>query len=111
MCHSIEYLPRSYCTFQRHKENIDTSPIMCWKVKLRLLSLIAAIKSNMYQQQRVIRVANEVAKSIVKDARDKLAMTSLTQVLMHDDSSRGPPSRKPIPKGDPLTRAQCQLPK
>jgi hypothetical protein len=29
----------------------------------------------------------------------------------HDDSSRGPPSRKPIPKGDPLSRAQCQPPR
>jgi hypothetical protein len=25
----------------------------------------------------------------------------------HDDSFRGPPSRKHIPKGDPLARVQC----
>jgi hypothetical protein len=29
----------------------------------------------------------------------------------HDDSSRGTSSRKHIPKGDPLTRVQCQPPK
>jgi hypothetical protein len=29
----------------------------------------------------------------------------------NDESSRGPPSSKPIPKGDPLTRVQCQPPK
>jgi hypothetical protein len=66
MCHSIEDLPRSDCTCPRHKENKDTSPIICWTSKLSLLSLIAAINNNIYQQQRVIRAANKVAKSLVK---------------------------------------------
>jgi hypothetical protein len=84
MHHRIEDLPRSDCTWPRHKENKDTSPIICWTSKLSLLSLIAAINSNIYQQQRVIRAANKVAKSLVKDARDKLAIASLTQVIMHE---------------------------
>jgi hypothetical protein len=49
-----------------------------------LLSLIAAINDNIYQQQREIRAINKVAKSLVKDARDKLAMTSLTQVSVYE---------------------------
>jgi hypothetical protein len=70
MHHSIEDLPRSDCTCPRHKENKDTSPIICWTSKLSLLSLIAAINNNIYQQQREIRAANKVVKSLVKDARD-----------------------------------------
>jgi hypothetical protein len=48
------------------------------------MSLIAEISNDIYQQQNIIRDANKFAKSIVKDAIDKLAMTSLTQVLMHE---------------------------
>ena len=64
------------CTCPRHKENKDTSPIICWTSKLSLLSPIVATNRNIYQQQRVIRAANKVAKSLVNIARDKLAMTS-----------------------------------
>jgi hypothetical protein len=84
MYHNIEDLPRSDFTYPRHKENKDRSPIMCWTSKLSLLSLIATINNDIYQQQRIIRAANKIVKCLVKDARDKLAMTSLTQVLMHE---------------------------
>jgi hypothetical protein len=66
MYHCVEDLPRSDCTCPRYKENEDTSPIIYWTSKLSLLSLIAAINSNIYQQQRVLRAANKVAKSLVK---------------------------------------------
>jgi hypothetical protein len=50
-----------------------------------LFSLIEATNSNVYQQQTERRVANKVAKSLVKDAGDiELAMTSLTQVLVYE---------------------------
>jgi len=66
MCHSIEDLPRSDCTYPRHKEKKDTSPIICWKINLILLSLISEINNNLYQQQIIITVANKVAKNLVK---------------------------------------------
>jgi hypothetical protein len=84
MHHNIEDLPRSDCTCPRHKEKKDTSPIICWTGNLILLSLISAINSNIDQQQREIRAANKFAKSLVKHTGDKLAMTSLTQVLVYE---------------------------
>jgi hypothetical protein len=84
MHHNIEDLPRSDCTYSRHKENKVTSPIICWKSNLIFFSLIATINTDTYQQQREIRAASKVSKSLVKDARDKLAMTSLTQVLVYE---------------------------
>jgi hypothetical protein len=80
MFHCIEELPRSDGTYPRQQENKDTSSLICWTSKLSLLSLIAAINSNIYQQQKRKRAENKVAKSLLKIARDKLAMISLTQV-------------------------------
>jgi hypothetical protein len=70
MCHSVDDLPRSDCTCSRHKENKYTSPIIYWTSKLILMSLIEEINGDVYYQKRVIRVANKVAKILIKIARD-----------------------------------------
>jgi hypothetical protein len=44
-----------------------------WTSKLSLLSLIATVNNDVYQQQKIIRAANKDAKSLSNDARDKLA--------------------------------------
>jgi hypothetical protein len=68
MCHIIEDLPISDCTYSRHKENKDTIPTTCCKRKLIILSLIATMNNNIYQQQRGMRAANKVAKTLINDA-------------------------------------------
>jgi hypothetical protein len=48
------------------------------------VSLITTINNDIYEKRRIIRAANIVSKILAKDARNKLAMTSLTHVLMHE---------------------------
>jgi hypothetical protein len=79
MYNSIKYLPRSGCICLRHKKNKDTNPIMYWTSTLSLLSLVESINNDIYQQQKIIRAAKKVAKTLVNDTRAKIDMNGTTQ--------------------------------